>query len=429
MSILTGPTLHLQGKDRNFRSLLYARVLRSVGISFSTVALPLYMAALGFSPVVIGISFLLMTLVSSFLVFLWGPVGDKFGYKRVLMLVEALFSISALILSLGESHSLPVIMFAAVLGGYGGMGGGGLRGAFGPGMTALVGYLWREPTERLRKLGTVTFVAGIAGVAGYGFLSAVDFLSKSFGEIEAYRILYLLTFFTGIGGMLILSLIKEERHAPRKARIITKKSGGFVSRIVASNIVGGLGIGMAIPLLPLWFVLAFKYSATEISVIYILSTLTSAIASYFAQDVSARLGAVRTASLARAFNGLFLVAMAISPLGLVAAFLFVVRSIGGGIGAPVRQAVTLGGVEQNELGAASGLSGLSARASFMSSGAGGYLLTIADGLPLEIGGALQICGGMIFYRLLRNQRRVSDFPRGADTKLEQVKSDNQPRDS
>ena len=382
------------------------------------------MAALGFSPVLIGISFLLMTLFSAFLVFLWGPVGDKFGYKKVLMTVEALFSISAILLALGASDNLPLIVFAAVIGGYGGMGGGGLRGSFGPGMTALVGYLWKNPAERLKKLGTVTFVAGLAGVAGYGFLSAVDSISRSVGMIEAYRLLYFVTFFTGIAGLSLLSLIKEEHHAPRMAKIITKKSGQFVSRIVASNFVNGLGLGMAIPLLPLWFLLAFHYSPTEISIIYILATLTGSVSSYYAQEVSARLGAVRTASMARTLNGIFLISMAFSPLGLVAASIYVIRAIGGGIGAPVRQAVTLGGVRENELGTASSLTGLSVRTSYMSSGAGGYLLTISEGLPLEIGGALQICGGALFYRLLHNQGRMVQSPPGA-SKVDENKNNDQ----
>ena len=405
MGSVSSPNLNNDNNaDRNFRFLLYARILRSVGISFSSVALPLYMAALGFSPFLIGISFLLMTLFGSFLVLLWGLLGDRFGYKKVLIVVEALFSCSAIIFALGQ-NTLTLILLAAVLGGYGGMGGGGLRGAFGPGMTALVGYLWRDPGERIRRLGTITFVAGLAGTAGYGLLAAEDSLSSFIGIVNAFKTLYFLTFFTGVGAIVLLSFIKEQRHAPRKARIITRKSGKFVSRIVASNVVNGLGIGMAIPLLPLWFLLAFKYTTTDISIIYVSSAAAGAVASYFAHDVSSRLGAVRSASLTRILNGLFMVTMAFSPLGLLAAVLYVLRSISSGIGAPIRQAVTLGGVEETELGAASSLTGLSIRASFMSSGIGGYLLTLSEGLPLEVGGALQICGGAIFYRLLHRSGR------------------------
>jgi MFS family permease len=385
------------------------------------------MAALGFSPLVIGVSFMLMTLFGSFLIFLWGPVGDRLGYKTILIIVEVLFSCSAIIFALGNSN-LTLILFAAVIGGYGGMGGGGLRGAFGPGMTALVGYLWKDSAERIRKLGTITFVAGLAGIAGYGFLSIVDFVSRSVGEIEAFKILYLMTFFTGVGSILLLSFIKEQHHAPSKARIISKKSGKFVSRIVVSNIVNGLGIGIAIPLLPLWFKLAFKYSTTDISIIYISSTVAAAVASYFAHHVSSHLGAVRSASITRALNGALLVSMALSPFGVVAASLYVLRSISAGIGAPIRQAVTLGGVEETELGAASSLTALSVRASFMSSGFGGYLLSLSENLPLEVGGTLQIFGGAIFYRLLQNHLGTSNVSQAsaglkADVEEEREKAD------
>ena len=79
----------------------------------------------------IGLSFVLMTLVGTGLVFLWGVLGDRVGYKRVLVAVDLLFAVSCLMLA--TSTSLVPIMVAAMLGGYGGQGGGGLRGSFGPG--------------------------------------------------------------------------------------------------------------------------------------------------------------------------------------------------------------------------------------------------------------------------------------------------------
>ncbi|HVB95877.1 MAG TPA: MFS transporter [Nitrososphaerales archaeon] len=390
--------------DRNFRLLLYARVLRSVGISFSSVALPLYMAALGFSVVVIGVSFLLMTVFGSLLVFLWGPLGDRYGYARVMMAVEALFVVSALVFSLSPSGILPIILFAAVIGGYGGMGGGGLRGAFGPGMTALVGYLWRGSDERVRRLGTITFVAGLAGTAGYALLSAQSALSVFFGDVGAFRAFYVLTAVTGLGAIVLISLIREPRHARKKERVITREGGRFVSRIVLSNVVNGAGIGLAIPLLPLWFRLAFGYSNAEISVIYVASAVVGAVASYFAHEVSSRFGAVLSASAARVTNGLLLVSMAFAPLGILAASLYCLRAVSAGVSAPIRQAVTMGGVQDSELGTATSLTGLAQRASFASSGLGGYLLTLSEGLPLEFGGVLQVCGGALFYGLLRRSR-------------------------
>jgi MFS family permease len=401
--------------DRNFRLLLYARVLRSIGISFSSVALPLYMASLGFSVVVIGLSFLLMTVFGSLLVFLWGPVGDLYGYARVMMAVEVLFVVSAVIFSLSPAGILPIILFAAVIGGYGGMGGGGLRGAFGPGMTALVGYLWKGSDERVRRLGAITFVAGLAGTAGYALLSAQSALSAVMGEAAAFRAVYVLTAFTGLGAIVLIGLIREPRHAQKKERLITREGGRFVSRIVLSNVVNGAGIGLAIPLLPLWFRLAFGYSNAEISVIYVVSAIVGAVASYFAHEVSARFGAVLSASAARVTNGLLLVSMAFAPLGIIAASLYCFRAVSAGVSAPIRQAVTMGGVQDTELGAATSLTGLAQRASFASSGLGGYLLALSEGLPLEFGGILQVCGGGLFYGLLRRSKGAgTSLPGGPD---------------
>lgn len=394
------------GEDHNFRLLLYARVLRSVGISFSSVALPLYLADLGFSVVVIGISFLLMTVFGSFLIFLWGPLGDRYGYARVMIAVEALFVASALIFAFYPGGALVVILFAAVIGGYGGMGGGGLRGAFGPGMTALVGYLWKGSDERVRRLGKITLVAGLAGTAGYALLFAQSVISVHTGDIGAFRVVYLSTAFSGLGAISLLSLIREPVHTRKKERVITRESGAFVSRIALSNIVNGVGIGLAIPLLPLWFLLAFRYNNAEISVIYIVSAILGAVASYFAHEVSSRFGAVTSASAARIANGLLLAAMAFAPLGIFAAALYCLRAVSAGVSAPIRQAVTMGGVQENELGAATSLTGVAQRASFTSSGLGGYLLTLSEGLPLEFGGALQVCGGLLFYGLLRRARMM-----------------------
>ena len=387
--------------DRYFRLLLFARVLRSIGIGFSSLALPLYMTALGYTPVLIGVSFLLMTVLGSFLVFLWGPLGDKFGYAKVMILLEALFATSALIFAFSPTAVLPVIVFAAVIGGYGGGGGGGLRGTFGPGITALVGYLWRGTEERIRRLGTITFVAGISGTVGYALLYLQSVLSVRFGDIGAFKMVYFWTALTGLGALALLCLIKEPKHAKRSAKVITRESGTFVSKVALSNVVNGFGIGLAIPLLPLWFGLAFSYNNAEISVIYVVSAVVGGIASYFSHEVSSRLGAIRSASAARGASGILLVAMAFVPIGTVAALLYCLRAACGGVSAPVRQAVTLGGVQETDLGAASSLAGLAQRASFTSSGLGGYLLSLYEGLPLEVGGLLQLAGGFLFFGLLR----------------------------
>ena len=368
------------------------------------------MSKLGFSTVLIGLTFALMTVVGAALVFGWGLLGDKFGYKKVVILVEILFAFSALLLSL-SSATLPLIILAAVIGGYGGMGAGGLRGAFGPGLTALVGSIWKGQEERVRKLGSITFIAGIAGIAGYGLLGVQGWLftTKIFGELQSFRVIYLLTFFTALLAVVSLAGVRESAHSKKEARILTNKSRKFVSKVVASNIVNATGIGIVIPLLPLWFLIRFGYDSMTISLIYAGASAVSAISSYYAHLLTSRIKAVSAASLTRGLNGAFLLAMAFSPLGAIAAALYLVRGLSSGLGGPIRASITLSGVSDSEMGTATSLSGVSTRLSFLSSGLGGYLLAVAENSPLVVGGILQLCGGAIFYRLLRGSNDIHEL--------------------
>ena len=398
-----------EARNWTFRYLALARALRSVGISFSTIALPLYMAALGFSPVTIGLSFVLMTLGGTGLVFVWGILGDRVGYKKVLIVVDVLFAGSCLILAM--STSLIPVVTAAVIGGYGGQGGGGLRGAFGPGLSAFVGSVWKGAYERTKTIGTITFVGGIAGLAGYAVLAWVGLRVPALGDVGAYQDAYILLLGTTAASVAALLLTKEGVHPPRTARILTKEGQKFIGKVVVSNVFNGLGLGLAIPLLPLWFSLKFGFGAETIALIFGASAVFSSVASYFSHVVAVRLGNVSTAAVTRAVNGALLVAMAFAPWGLVAGAIYVVRGISGGLGAPARTSVTLGGVAGSEMGAATSISGVSMRASFMSSGVAGYLLTVAENAPLGIGGALQIVGGALYYRLLRG---MSGSPESSD---------------
>jgi Major Facilitator Superfamily len=370
-----------------------------VGISFSTIALPLYMAALGFSAVTIGLSFVLMTLAGTALVFVWGVLGDRVGYKTVLVAVELLFGASCLLLAYGTS--LSVIIVAAMMGGYGGQGGGGLRGSFGPGLSAFVGSVWKDAYERTRRIGAITFVGGIAGLAGYGVLAWVGARAPVVGDAAAYQDAYLLLFGTTVGSIAALLLTREGSHPPRTARILTSGGQRFIGRVVLSNVFNGFGLGLAIPLLPLWFSLRYGFDAGTIALVFGASTACSSVASYFSHAVATRLGNVATGAATRVVNGAMLVAMAAAPWGALAGGLYVVRGFSGGLGVPARTSVTLGGVAGSELGAATSISGVSMRASLMSSGIAGYLLTVAENAPLGAGGVFQLVGGLIYYRLLK----------------------------
>ena len=67
--------------------------------------------------------------------FLLGMLGDRFGYKKALMLGEVPPLLGSLLML--HSSSVYLIVLAVVIGGIGGLAGG-FRGIFSAGMTAII---------------------------------------------------------------------------------------------------------------------------------------------------------------------------------------------------------------------------------------------------------------------------------------------------
>ncbi|MEM3670929.1 MAG: MFS transporter [Thermoprotei archaeon] len=384
--------------ESSYRVVRYSRIFRSIAISFSTLALPLYMSQLGYSAVIIGLSFFAMAVITVVLLLFYGFIGDRKGYRTSLLIAESLFAVSMIVIALFSNFY--IILAAAALGGFGGQGGGGLRGGFSPGLTALVGKLFADSESRIKRIGELTAVGGIASVAGQGLLALHSTLQAHVGAVEAFRILYFAAFFFSVASLLMLLKVWEPA-ATKKKGLLRRQSTRFVSKVSVANFVNGLGIGMAIPLLPLWFKIHFGLDPTQISVVYICSSIAGVAASLNAHRFSKAANRIKVGSLTRVLNGALLVSMAFPGTALAASALYVARSFGAGVGAPTRSAITLSGVSSDEFGAATSITGVANRLAFGSSSIGGYLLTLMQDLPLEVGGVIQCVAGFLYYYLLR----------------------------
>lgn len=388
-----------------FNWLLLSRALRSVGIMFVTISSSLYLSTLGLSPVIIGLVFLGMTgYIAGFSLSL-GMLGDRIGYKKSLILGDLVPAI-ALILLISTRNPV-IVISSAIVTGLGGTAGGA-RGAFSPGLTALIARNWREDQERVKRMGRLTSVSALAGAGGGILLSFHDYLP--FGNVNDFRFLFAVA-----SGLLFASALcilrVEERKGERKgSRFMRKGSLKYVSKIIASNTLSGAGVGLAIPLLPLWFSLRFHASPLVIGAIFTGASLSTSLGSYMATRISGN--ALNLASLTRIMNGGFLIAMAVSPFLPLAGALYVIRGFNAGVGMPNRTAVNVRGVSEDDFGTASSLQGVATRLSQMSSGASGYLLEESFALPLEIGGVAQTLGGILYYALLKErEERKEERPK------------------
>jgi hypothetical protein len=99
--------------DSSFKFLLLSRGARSVALVFVSLAFSLYLNALGYSLIFIGLAFLVIVAFNMFVSLFLGMMGDRIGYSRALIISE-LFSLAGTA-GLFFSSSIYVILFQPLL--------------------------------------------------------------------------------------------------------------------------------------------------------------------------------------------------------------------------------------------------------------------------------------------------------------------------
>ncbi len=386
--------------DRTFRFFLASRAFRSVGLIFVTLAIPLYLFALRYSLITIGLIYFVIISFNVALVLLLGAFGDRVGYKKALIVGE-FFPLAALIL-LALSTNIYYVITAAIIGGVAGVAGG-MRGTFSPGSTALIVSNWHGEKDRVNRFGKITAVGSAASIFGALLLSFHGFLSDYISSVYAFRLFFGVSAFFVFLSLISLFFVKEVRRPKKTTRIMKKSSFKYSFRVIIANIVNGFGLGIALPLLPLWFSVSYGVNTTLIGYLYMVSYASTSIGGYIASRsaYSEKFSALNTASYTRSFMGIALVGIALSPFFAIAGAIFVVRSLIAGIGSPSRSAVNLRGVDTQDYGTASSAIGVANRLSLTSSGLSGYLMDVSLPSPMFLGGIMQIFGGLLYLRILK----------------------------
>lgn len=391
--------------NRRFVFLLVSRAARSTALIFANLSIPLYLLAIHYSIVSIGIIYIFVALATTGVSLFIGLLGDRIGFRKAMIIGEipALFLTSVLFLT--TDHSL--IIVGIVLSGSAGAAGG-LRGAFSPGINAYIATNWPDTGERVRRMALVTSIASAFSIAGSLMLYFYDFVERSYGEIGAFRILYFVCFLLVLISFISLFFLKERKTEKKTNRVMNRQSSLYTIRVLVSNAINGSGLGLSIVLLPAWFELRYGIDTSEVGLVFLFSYLGTSIGSLVASRmknnmISARPRTLRTASYTRIIQGLLMVVVAVSPLLPVAAVLYAARSFVAGIGAPNRTTVNVSGISSGDYGAATSLQGVSSRVSQSFSGLSGYLMDVSLPLPLVAGGILQSISGAVYYKLLKQK--------------------------
>ncbi|MDA8171865.1 MAG: MFS transporter [Nitrospiraceae bacterium] len=263
-----------------------ARAARSLGQGALVAAFTLYLHALGWSAPGIGATLSAALLVGAVLTLAVGPLSDRRGRRRFLLIYEALQAGAAL-LALVTSWP-PALVLAAIAGGFG-RGANGSAGPFAPLEQAWLAHAL--PAENRGAIFSVNAAIGFIGMAAGALLAgSVQLFIGPLGTVLAYRPLFLLSLAGSVAAFVLIAGLHEPLPGRRSAGQPVKHSerhneNRMLARLVIANTFNGLGIGMIAPLIAYWFALRFQHGPGSIgpalAASFVLGTLGSVAVAWF----------------------------------------------------------------------------------------------------------------------------------------------------
>lgn len=343
------------------RRLLSARFWRSIGQGALVVDLALYLHALGWHGVSIGLVLSGGGLVGAALNITIGVTSDRLRRKPFLLAYEAMCCGCALI-AMGTTSAF-WLSAVIILAGF----GKGANGSAGPFMPAEQAWLAEAIVPQRRGMVySLNTAIGFVGMAIGALCAGIPaFLVASLGRSGSFRPLFgLVLLGNAINFVLLLGTPElhqsrgQERPKPQP-RKQQRRENSFLWRLVGLNAFNGMAVGLTGPLMAYWFSKRFGVGPAEIGPVLAGAFAITAVAALAAGKLTERIGLVRTVVWGRTGGVLLLLLLPLMPFYVLASLLYMLRSAlnRGTVGA--RQALVISSVRDERRGMASSLNALS----------------------------------------------------------------------
>ncbi|WP_297090928.1 MFS transporter [Thermococcus sp.] len=378
-----------QGYGRDAKILIAANAAGQLFLQFSIFIMPFYLAVLGYDMAAMGTFFSIQTFTGGLFFLMAGQVSLRLGYRKTLI-ISALLGLAGRLLQVAAINDYVLALGFFLVGA-----NMGLRQ---PNFTAL---LSEEVGEERRHhafsisfgLGTIFNALGVL-IAGFapGF-----FVGLGLTEGIAYRLvisLALLQFVLVIPALLIIRdvPVKNPRINWNRELVIKILKFSLPSALI------GFGAGITIPYMSLYFKLRFGQTLAAISGIFFFQQLAMGLGSFGLPRLVHRIGPVKVIT---SFQSIAAFLFAIFPsieTFLLAALLYVVRSILMNIVWPINDSFMMGFFSTEEKATAAGIR--RAFSTFMRGGGnyvGGLLFGMSLSYPFYATALLYVIATAIFY--------------------------------
>ena len=400
--------------QRDVLVLTASRGVRAFAFSYLNIIFAIYLNQLGYSTMTVGLVISTAFASGAVLTAVWGFLSDRYGRKKILILLAALTIVSNTIYVL---FSQLFFIFSAVMisnVGAGGTGGGGQGGGpFNPVEQALLAEKCTAE-NRNRIFSTNAFAGSIMGSLGALVAGLPQYLQERWGwqPILSYKPLLALTILLSVGLIFAYASIIEH-HVPQKRETkISKQGGMLVTKISLLGLIDNLGSGLVGPLMSYWFFLRFGVELKSLGFMFFLSYFLAALSFLAAPMIARHIGVVRTMAFSHGAASLLNIILPLAPTFTVAAAITISRSFLAYLDNPLRSSFIMGVVKPGERGSAAGITTLSRQVPMaVSPTLAAYLMqSFSLNVPIFLGGFLQLVSDCAFYGLFRNVKPPEEQP-------------------
>ena len=383
--------------------ILLARALRALVDGYVAVLLPVYLSALGFGPVDVGVIATTTLLGSALATLAVGLYGHRWPQLGLLLAAGVLMAATGAGFAALETY-LPLLLVAFV-------------GTLNPSGGDVSLFLPLEhavlarsvaPAERTALFARYSLVGAVGAAVGALASGLADLLAPLIGALPALRLMFVVYALVGVTVFALyrgLQLPADPDGArptaalgPSRRRVIT-----LAALFAVDSFAGGFVVNA---LIALWLMQRFALSAAAVGAIFFVIGLCAAVSFLAAVPIARRIGLINTMVFTHLPANGFLIAAAFAPEAWTAILFLVLRGLLAQMDVPARSSYVMAVVTPPERPAAASLTAVPrSLAAAASPAIAGWLLGLSPfGWPLVIAGALKIGYDLALLSLFRGIR-------------------------
>jgi MFS family permease len=389
---------------RDILCLYGARALRGFGDGFAILILPVYLTAIGFSPLEIGIVASASLLGTAALTLITGFIAPRHELRNLFFAGAGLIVLTGLIFPAAET--LAPVLLVAFIGSINPSGGD-----LGMLVPLEHGLLTKETADRDRTRIFARYSLIGALTAALGALAAAlpeILVSHGWPKLGAIRLMFYLYAALGVlAALLYARLPRDHSHADSRPKAALGPSRNIVYKLAALFSLDAFAGGFVVQsLLALWLFQRFNLSLEAAGLFFFCSSLLGAISFPVAAWLAGRVGLVNTMVFTHIPSSLCLIAAAFSSDLTVVLGLLLVRSALSQMDVPTRSSYVMAVVTPAERTAAASVTAVPrSLASSISPAIAGFMLAGPfSALPLVVCGCLKIAYDLALLRMFRHTK-------------------------